>query len=445
MEKKKSGLALHWKILIGMVAGVLWGILAIQFGWADFTGAWIKPFGSIFIKLLKLIAMPLILGSLITGVASLKDISKLSRIGGKTFFIYICTTAIAISVGLLIVNIIRPGNVISDETRTTLQEKYGTKMNDVVLSAEKNTSENAPLKFLEDMVPDNIVVSASDNKLMLQVIFFSILIGVALIMIKEEKARPMVDFFGSLNDVILKVVDIIMLFAPFGVMALIAGILVDTAGNDPSSVWDILYALLLYSITVALGLLLLLLLFYPALVYVFAKRLSPVRFFKGIAPAQMLAFSTSSSAATLPVSMERCEEHLGISKEVSSFVLPLGATINMDGTALYQGVAAVFIAQAYGIDLTVSQQLSIILTATLASIGSAAVPGAGMVMLITVLNSVGIPVEGLVLILAPDRILDMFRTTVNITSDCAVATIIATSEGQINVPGDTVSLDRENV
>lgn len=445
MKKKKNTLALHWKILIGMALGIVWGIIAITFQLGDFTNAWIKPFGSIFIKLLKLIAMPLILGSLITGVASLKDISKLSRIGGKTFFIYIATTAFAISIGLLVVNLIKPGNVISSETRLTLQEKYGSKINDVVTNSEKNSFEKTPLKFLEDMVPDNIVIAASDTKLMLQVIFFSVLIGIALIMIQKEKAQPMVDFFGSLNDVILKVVDIIMLFAPFGVMALIAGILVDTAGDDPSSVWEILYALLMYSITVTLGLFILILLFYPTIIFVFAKRFSPKRFFKGIAPAQLLAFSTSSSAATLPVSMERCEEHLGISKEVSSFVLPLGATINMDGTALYQGVAAVFIAQAYGIDLNFSQQLSIILTATLASIGSAAVPGAGMVMLITVLNSVGIPVEGLVLILAPDRILDMLRTTVNITSDCAVATIIASGENQISPPDEKTSMQNEIV
>jgi len=423
---------LYVQILAGMVLGISIGLVALSAGLQGFVTDWIKPFGIIFMKLLKLIAMPLVLASLITGVVSLKDMTRLSRIGGKTFLIYIVTTIIAISLGLTVVNVIRPGEFLSQSTRDQLKEQYASDLNEKLSKASESISNAGPLKFLEDMVPENIVAAAGDTRMMLQVIFFALLLGIALILIPPVKAQPLIEFFDSLNEAILKIVDIIMLFAPVGVMALIAGVLVDVAGNNPDSIWQVLYSLLMYSITVIIGLLIMLVLIYPTMVWVFAKRFSPLRFFKGIAPAQLMAFSTSSSAATLPVTIERAEQHLGVSKEVSGFVLPLGATINMDGTSLYQAVATVFIAQAYGIDLNFSQQLTIILTATLASIGSAAVPGAGLVMLIIVLNSVGLDPAGIALVMVPDRLLDMMRTTVNVTSDCTVATVVASTENQLH-------------
>lgn len=419
---------LYVQIFVGMGLGIAIGLLALGNGLQPFVLDWIKPFGTIFMKLLKLIAMPLVLASLITGIVSLKDITRLSRMGGKTLLIYIVTTIIAISVGLAVVNIIRPGAFLSQTTRDQLKEQYASDLQEKLTKASESIHNAGPLKFLEDMVPENIVAAASDTRMMLQVIFFAVLLGIALVLLPTEKSSPMIGFFSSLNEAILKMVDMIMWFAPVGVMALIAGVMVDVAGKNPETVWQVLYSLLMYSITVVIGLLLMLGLVYPSMIWIFAKRFSPLRFFKAISPAQLMAFSTSSSAATLPVTIERVEEHLGVSKEVSGFVLPLGATINMDGTSLYQAVATVFIAQAYGIDLDFSQQLTIILTATLASIGSAAVPGAGLVMLIIVLNSVGLDTAGIALVMAPDRLLDMMRTMVNVTSDCAVATIVASSE-----------------
>ncbi|MCZ2337363.1 MAG: dicarboxylate/amino acid:cation symporter, partial [Chitinophagales bacterium] len=423
----KKRIPLYVQIIIGIFIGVLLGILSLSWGFEQEVKHWVQPFGNIFMKLLKLIAMPLVLASLIVGVSSIRNIQKLSRIGTRTLALYIFTTVAAISVGLLIVNVIKPGNSLSVETREALREKYAADL-DTKINQTDQLKDSGPLSFLEDMVPDNIVSAASDTRLMLQVITFALLLGISLILIPEDKSRPLVAFFDSLNEAILKMVDIIMLFAPIGVMALIAGVLVDISGDNPAAVWQILYSLLLYTITVVLGLFLLLLLFYPSLLWLLAKRFSSLRFYKSIFPAQLMAFSTSSSAATLPVTIERVEQHLGVSKEVSGFVLPLGATMNMDGTSLYQAVAIVFIAQAYGIDLSFTQQITIILTATLASIGAAAVPGAGLVMLIIVLNSVGLDPAGIALVMAPDRLLDMLRTTVNVTSDCAVATIVATHE-----------------
>lgn len=433
MPRKQFKLALYWKILIGMAIGVIWSFFAISFDLQSFTINWIKPFGTIFINALKLIAVPLVLASLIKGVSSLNDVTKLSRIGAKTIAIYVATTVIAISTGLVAVNLIRPGHFFSPEVRTELKSRFGSQ---VVESAEKAKArqEDGPLQFLVDLVPENIFYSLDDNASMLQVIFFALLFGIALVMIPSNQSRPVAEFFGSLNEIVLKIVDIIMLYAPVGVFALLASILVEIAGDDPGSAVQLLGVLAMYSLTVIGGLLFMIFIIYPLVLNVLGKRFSPLRFYRAIFPVQLLAFSTSSSAATLPLTMERCEEELGISKEITSFVLPLGATINMDGTSLYQGVAAVFIAQAYGIDLSFIQQLSIILTALLASIGTAAVPGAGVLMLVIVLNSVGIPLEGLALILAPDRLLDMLRTSTNVTGDATVATIVATSENQIMEP-----------
>jgi Na+/H+-dicarboxylate symporter len=393
-------------------------------GMVDFTDDWIKPWGKIFINLLKLIAVPLVFASLIKGVSSLSDISKLSRIGGKTIGIYLFTTVVAVTFGLLLVNIIQPGTSFSEEKRMELKEQYASNAASKIASA-KDVKEDGPLQFIVDMVPSNFIQATGNNKNMLQVIFFAILFGIAMVMLPKEKTSIVKGFFDGVNDIILQIVDLIMLSAPYGVFALLGGLVVDFGGSA-----ELFQALGVYSLSVIVGLLLMIMLVYPLVLKSFTK-LKYFDFFKGIAPAQMLAFSTSSSAATLPVTMERCEDHLGVSKEVSSFVLPLGATINMDGTSLYQAVAAVFIAQAFGYDLDLSQQLTIVLTSTLASIGAAAVPGAGMVMLVIVLSSIGIDPEGIALIFAVDRLLDMLRTVVNVTGDATVASVVAASEGQL--------------
>jgi len=419
-------LALHWQILIGMVTGVVFALIMTKFEWGNtFVTNWIKPFGSIFINLLKLIAVPLILGSLIKGVSDLKDISRLSKMGGKTIGLYILTTVIAVTIGLSLVNIIKPGASITEATRTELVSSYQGDANSKIEAAEKQ-KKSGPLQALEDIVPNNIFNAASDNGSMLQVIFFAIFFGIGLILIPEEKSKPVKVFFDSFNEVILKLIDLIMLAAPYGVFALLAALVVES----PSS--DLFKALGWYAFCVVLGLILMML-FYALLVFLITKK-TPKFFFNGIAPAQLLGFSTSSSAATLPVTMECVEEHLGVDEEVASFVLPVGATINMDGTSLYQAVAAVFIAQAFGMELSLGVQLGIIVTATLSSIGSAAVPGAGMVMLVIVLAQAGIPEAGLALIFAVDRPLDMCRTSVNITGDAAVSMIVAKSVGKLNDP-----------
>ena len=419
-------LALHWQILLGMVLGVLGGLLMTQFeGGKELVQDWIKPFGKIFINALKLIAVPLILASLIKGVSDLKDISKLSKMGGRTIGIYLITTVVAVSIGLVLVNVIKPGNSISEETRQELVQNYSGDTVKYKAEAAKQ-QDSGPLQALVDIVPENIFGAASENKNMLQVIFFALIFGIGLILIPEEKAKPVKEFFDGFNEVILKIIDLIMLAAPYGVFALLAALVVES----PSV--DLFKALVWYAFTVILGLLLMI--FFYNLVVWMVVRINPSTFLKGISPAQLLAFSTSSSAATLPVTMERVTEHLGVDEEVSSFVLPIGATINMDGTSLYQAVAAVFIAQAFGMDLSLGVQLGIIVTATLASIGSAAVPGAGMVMLVIVLGQAGIPEAGLALIFAIDRPLDMMRTTVNVTGDASVSMIVAKSLGKLHKP-----------
>ncbi len=419
-------IALHWRILLGMVLGVLFAITMVQFEWGkSFVIDWIKPFGTIFINALKLIAVPLILASLIKGVSDLKDLSKLSSMGSKTIGIYIVTTLIAVSIGITVVNIVKPGNSISEKTRKELVVNYQGATNSKIIAAEKQ-KEAGPLEALVNIVPSNIFNAASNNGNMLQVIFFAIFFGIGIILIPEEKSKPVKAFFDGVNEVILKMIDIIMLSAPFGVFALLAALVVES----PSL--DLFKALGWYALCVVFGLILMILV-YIVLVNTITRK-TPSFFINGISPAQLLAFSTSSSAATLPVTMERVEEHLGVEEEVSSFVLPIGATINMDGTSLYQAVAAVFIAQAFGMDLSFSVQLGIIATATLASIGSAAVPGAGMVMLVIVLAQAGIPEAGLALIFAVDRPLDMCRTTVNVTGDAAVSMIIAKTMGKLGKP-----------
>ena len=425
-------MALHWKIVLGLVLGLLFGfgMTFFDFGPA-FVSDWVQPFGTIFVRLLKLIAIPLILASLVKGIADLKDISKFKNMGIRTFVTYMITTVVAILIGLSLVNIIQPGIGISEETVAKLTTTYandsGVTSKIATASAQKDAS---PLQFIVDMVPDNIFYAMSNNGLMLQVIFFSILFAISLLLIGEKAAQPIKSFFDSLNEVVLKMVDLIMQFAPYAVFALLASVVVSS--SDP----ELLLALLKYAGVVVLGLVLMIV-FYLIVIATVAKK-SPLWFMKNISPAQLLAFSTSSSAATLPVTMERVEEHIGVDKEVASFVLPVGATINMDGSSLYQAIAAVFIAQALSFDLTLGDQLTIIFTALLASIGAAAVPGAGMVMLVIVLESVGFPADklaiGLALIFAVDRPLDMCRTVVNVTGDATVSVLVAKALGKLGNP-----------
>ena len=395
-------LELHWKIIIGLVLGLAFGIFAASQGLGDFTSAWVAPFGKIFLNLLKLIAVPLVLSSLITGVASLSDTKKLSRIGGKTITIYIATTAVAVTKGLVSVNILLPGDTVPEDMKLKLQETYEMAASGR-MEAANEAKNRSILQPLVDMVPDNVFSSASNNRNMLQVVFVAIIVGIALIQIPKNKGKPVLDFFEGINELVIKLVDYIMLFATIGVYA----------GY--------------YMLAVIIGLILQMIITYTTVLKIFSK-MDLKTFYKGIAPAQLLAFSTSSSGATLPVTMERCEDELEVSEEVSAFVLPLGATINMDGTALYQAVAAVFIAQTLGMDLALGAQLTIVFTAVLASIGTAAVPGAGIIMLIIILEAVGVPSAGIALILGVDRILDMMRTVTNVTGDASVAVAVHASE-----------------
>ena len=419
----------HWRILAALGLGLVYGVVAALAGWGGFTSDWIAPFGTIFLRLLLLIAVPLVLASLITGIASLSDLSKLSRIGGKTIAIYVATTLIALVIGLVLVNVIGPGEQVPDRLRDRLAETYAADVDARALAAEEARA-RGPLAPVVDMIPANFLNAASDNRNMLNVVFVAFLVGVALLMIPKDKAAPLLDFFESLDLVIIKIVEMVIVLAPVGVFALIAGTITSVAGDDPSDVGQLLASLGLYCLTAILGMSLQALIVYPLLLRVFTP-LTFAKFFRGIVPAQLVAFSTSSSAATLPVTMKTTQRNLGVSEEVASFVLPLGATINMDGTALYQAVAAVFIAQALGIPLDLGAQVTIVFVALLASIGTAAVPSAGVVMLVIILESIGVPIEGIALILGVDRILDMCRTAANVTGDAAVAAVVAASENQL--------------
>ena len=419
---------LHTKIILGLIFGFIVGVISVFLGIGVIISNWIMPFGTIFVKMLKLIAVPLILVSLVSGISNLKDTTKLSRIGGKTFGIYILTTVTAIIIALFLANTLRPGEYFPEEKTAELKQKYASDAS-MKISNAKGVKDSGPLQMMVDVVPDNFFHSASNNKNMLQIIFFSVLFGVALVLSSPKKSAPIKKAFDGLNEIIIKIVEIIMEYAPIGVFALLAGLIVDLAGDDPNNIITTLKPLVFYAITVLIGLAFMIFVFYPLVIYSFTG-ISFINFLKAIFPAQMLAFSTSSSAATLPLTMKRVKNNLNVSEEVTSFVCPLGATINMDGTSIHQAISAVFIAQAFGQDLTLMDQLVIVITATLSSIGAAAVPGAGLIMLVIVLGAIGIDPQGLALIIAIDRPLDMCRTMVNVTGDATVASIVASTEGE---------------
>ena len=400
-----------------MGLGLGFGFLALALHWESFVHDWVAPWGTIFMRLLKLIAVPLVLVSLIMGVVNLKDIRNLSRIGLKTILIYICTTIIAVSIGLGMVSLIKPGKTFPKDKQTEFVERYQQTVTEREVQMQQ-VKDESPLQFVVDMVPENLFKALGDNSKMLQIIFFALLFGVALVVVGPSKVPSVVRFFQQLNLVLLKIIDFIMAFAPIGVFALMAALIVDYAGDA-----GIFSALGLYALTVVLALAVIIVFIYPFIMRVFGKR-TVKQFFKAAAPVQMLAFTTSSSAATLPLTMERTQKHLGVSEEVSSFVLPVGVTINMDGTSCYQAVAAVFWAQVLGLDLTFGQMLLILATATISSIGTPGIPGGSIVMLMIVLDSVGIPIEGLALILGIDRPLDMLRTVVNVTGDMTVSCVV---------------------
>lgn len=415
--KKTVSLPLYIQILLGMIVGVMAGVIALQFDGALFIQQWIRPWGQIFVRLLQLIAIPLVFISLVKGVTGLKNISKFSRIGGKTIVIYLLTTCVAVLLGLFLGLMVQPGRLVNQNRVAHIQENYLSVVEEKkqISTEERN---KGPLHFLNDIVPNNIVNAAADNSKMLQVIFFAIFFGVAALTVPRDKIEPVLSLFDGLNDIILRMVDYIVRIAPLGVATLMAGLVADTGGD-----MSVFGALGVYALVVVVGMLILLLGFYPLLIRLFTK-MSIKNFIRSMYPVQLFAFTTSSSAATLPVTMEVVEKDLKVSSEVASFVLPVGVTINMDGTSCYQAISILFIAQVLGIDLTLSQLLVIVLMTILSSIGTPGIPGGSYVVLTMVLTSVGIPVEGLALILGIDRPLDMLRTAVNVTGDAAVATIV---------------------
>jgi Na+/H+-dicarboxylate symporter len=458
---------MHWQVLIGLVGGAGFAWLSIVFGWNSFTLGYILPLGQIFVNILKMIAVPLVLFSIVGGVASLGDVRKLGRLGGKTLALYLITTIGAVGTGLVLVNLFKPGSKADAELVTdnrlryelwrdasgvpavddirrvddpALAERIATLrldegvsdpwLTDKLDQASKAT-EQAPLQPLVDLVPSNIFEALADVE-MLQIIFFAIFFGAIVTGLSESRKKVVLDTFDALNEVFIMMVHAVMKGMPVFVFALMAGQIVKSAGTDPAMFLELLGFLLRYGAVVVLGLAIFLFIVYPSLVALFTKEVSYRGFLRSMRDAQLTAFSTSSSMATLPVTMECVHEKLGVSRRISSFVLPIGATVNMDGTSLYQGVAVIALAQFHGIDLTWAQQSGILLTATAASIGAAAVPSAGLVMLIMVLESVGLNPAWIALIFPIDRILDMCRTTVNVTGDAVVACIVSSGEGELH-------------
>lgn len=455
---------IHFQIIISLVLGLLWALISGYLGWNQFTKDWIAPFGDIFIRGLKLIAVPLVLFSIISGITGLSDISKLGRMGGKTILLYLSSTIFAVAIGLSIVNVIKPGDYISDDQKIKNRISYESwaNQNDIELLDDKNflldpqydhlknesdlsigknnaskmkdkikkaskTNNESPLSFVVNIVPENFFLSLGSNRKMLQIIFFAIFFGICIISVGKEKVSGLIQLIDNANMVFLKMVDFIMKGAPFFVFALISGVLAKMA-NTPSELFELFKSLGMYSLAVLMGLSFMVFLVYPMMLRLLAKNIGYKEFFKKVSPVQLLAFSTSSSAATLPVTMDCMKKELGVKKEVASFVVPIGATVNMDGTSLYQAIAAIFLAQLHGLDLTFAQQATIIATSTLASIGTAAVPSAGVIMLIIIMQSLGLNPAWIAIILPVDRILDMCRTVVNVTGDMTVCKIVNDSE-----------------
>jgi proton glutamate symport protein len=414
---------LYTKILLGLVLGAVIGFVANVFQLQALTTILVglEPIGTAFIRLITMIIIPLVVASLMVGTASLGDLAKLGRIGGKTIGFYLCTTAVAVTIGLVVSNVVQPGSRIDDATRDALSSRF-----EGDAATRMQLADEAPrvIDTLLNIIPRNPIQAAANLEL-LPLIFFTIIFAAAVSVIAPKRREAVITFFEGVNDASMVVIDWVMKLAPYAVFALIAAVVADFGA-------DLLMSLLIYSLVVVGGLLI-----HLGITYGFAVRflagLPFLTFLRRISKAPLVAFSTSSSNATLPVTMETAETELGISKPVSSFVLPLGATINMDGTALYQAVAVMFIAQIYGIDIGITEQLIVVLTATLASIGAAGVPSAGIITLIIVLNAVGLGAQvqaGIALILGVDRILDMIRTSVNVTGDLAAAAVVARSEGE---------------
>ena len=400
-----------------MAIGIAWSIAASYInGGAEWTLSYIKPFGTIFIKLLQMLAIPLIITSIISGIAGLRDINKLGRIGGRTLMLFTVTCLTSTILGVTLASVFTPGAAIPEKTKTELLTSYQEKAAGLIDKAQQSTG--SAMDMITEMVPNNIFHAMSNNGLMLQVVIFAILFGIALSKVDGAKGDSVIQFIEGLNETFMKLVMLVMIIAPIGVFALIASISFNV---------NVFLSLLYYMLTVLFGLAIILFILYPLIIRLFSK-ISYGTFFKTMQPVFLMAFSTSSSAATLPLTMERVSNGFNIKKEISDFVLSLGTTINMDGTALYQSIAAVFIAQATGIELTIGQLIIIALTATLSAVGAAGIPGAGMITLIIVLDAINVPIEAIALIMAPDRLIDMFRTVINVAGDACGAIVVSGME-----------------
>ncbi|MDR1762986.1 MAG: dicarboxylate/amino acid:cation symporter [Dysgonamonadaceae bacterium] len=418
--KKSLSMPLYLQILIGMAAGIIIGIIAWRLDAEKFVRDWISPWGQIFIRLLQLIAIPLVFVTLIKGISGLKNMQTFSRLGGRTLLLYLCFITASVALGLGLGLTVRPGALVNSDSAAQIRERYSQAVSSKAEIAEQAAQSQGPLDFLYDIVPNNFIHAAGNNSNMLQVIFFAILLAAALLLIPKEKSRPVISLIDGLDAAILKVVDFIIRMAPVGVAALMAGLITDFKGDI--SVFGALGA---YALTVAATMFLIMYVFYPLVIFFFAKNVKFTDFIKHMYPVQLFAFTTSSSAATLPVNLETAENKLGVSNEVASFVLPVGVTINMDGTACYQAIAILFIAQALGIELTMANLLTILVMTVLSSIGTPGIPGGTYVILAMVLTAVGLPAEGgLALIIGIDRPLDMLRTSVNVTGDAVVACLV---------------------
>jgi|YNPMSStandDraft_1061717.scaffolds.fasta_scaffold00165_1 Na+/H+-dicarboxylate symporter len=414
MFKKILKISLPLGILISMLLGIIAGWAFLHFGLNNLAKNWISPFGNIFLNLLKLIAVPIIFTSVTCAIFGIGNIKTFSKLAGKTILLYILTTIMAICLGLLLVNTIKPGFVFSK----TEGDKMNIPISDTKVNQNSEFQIETPLILLVNLIPDNIIAATSDNTKMLQIIFIAVMFGIILLILPNEKTDKVKHLLDQLNVIFIFSVGLIMKIAPFGVFALMVNMVIDFGGKT-----DIFKALGLYGLTVVIGLLSLTYVLYPLLVWLFAN-IKPVKFIKGIFPAQITAFSTSSSAATLPITMHQVENELKIPKKISGFVLPLGMTINMDGTSLYQTVGIVFIAQVFGLELSFSQFILLVLLTTLSSIGTPGIPGGSAVMSILILSSIGIPTEGLALIMGIDRPLDMLRTVTNISGDSFICCLL---------------------